>query len=165
MSYKTAKILTAGACALLAATACETKKAPSPAPGAARTSTAPKTPEKPAAPAEPAAPAKPGPVTLAGGLVVEDLVIGTGAECKPGATVNMKYKGTLKSNGTEFQSGTIEYSLADLIQGWQMGVPGMKVGGKRKLTVPSALAYGAAGRPGIPPNADLVFEIELLGVK
>lgn len=102
--------------------------------------------------------------------MIEDLVVGTGAECKPGATVKVHYRGSLL-DGTEFDSSykrgqPIEFALEDLIVGWQEGIPGMRVGGKRKLTVPWAKAYGAQGKPPrIPPKSDLVFEIELLGTK
>ncbi len=102
-------------------------------------------------------------------LVVEDITEGQGPECAPGATVNVHYKGALM-DGTVFDSSydrgqPIDFPLANLIPGWQKGIPGMKVGGKRKLTIPYALGYGDRGSPPvIPPRADLVFEIELLGV-
>jgi FKBP-type peptidyl-prolyl cis-trans isomerase len=87
--------------------------------------------------------------------------------------VKVHYRGTLKpeQGGTEFDSSykrnePISFRLADLIQGWQIGIPGMKVGGKRKLTIPWKMAYGERGSPpAIPAKADLIFEIELLGVK
>lgn len=105
------------------------------------------------------------PITTPSGLKIEDLVVGTGTECMKGATVKVRYRGTL-INGQEFDSGEIEYPLARLVQGWQEGVPGMKVGGKRKLYVPYKLGYGEQGfPPEIPPKADLIFEIELLEVK
>lgn len=100
----------------------------------------------------------------------EDLVIGTGAECVPGATVKVHYRGTLM-NGKEFDSSykrgkPAEFPLENLIVGWQEGIPGMKVGGKRKLTVPWQKAYGEHGHPpAIPAKADLIFEIELLGTR
>jgi FKBP-type peptidyl-prolyl cis-trans isomerase len=99
-------------------------------------------------------------------LIVEDITEGQGAECPQGATVNVHYKGTLM-DGTVFDSSydrgqPIDFPLANLIPGWQQGIPGMKVGGKRKLTIPYNLAYGERV---IPPRADLVFEIELLGVR
>jgi FKBP-type peptidyl-prolyl cis-trans isomerase FkpA len=103
-------------------------------------------------------------------LKIEDLTVGSGAECKPSARVKVHYRGTLM-DGTEFDSSykrgqPIEFPLDNLIQGWQEGIPGMKVGGKRRLTVPYALGYGVRGSPpSIPPKADLIFEIELLGVR
>lgn len=103
-------------------------------------------------------------------LIIEDITTGDGQECPRGATVEVHYKGTLM-DGTKFDSSydrdeSIVFPLDNLIQGWQEGIPGMKVGGKRKLTVPYTKAYGERGIPGaIPPKADLVFEIELLGVK
>lgn len=102
-------------------------------------------------------------------LQIEDTVVGEGAECPANATVEVHYRGTLM-DGTEFDSSykrgqSIEFPLQNLIQGWQEGIPGMKVGGKRKLTIPYKLAYGERGSPpAIPPRSDLIFEIELLGV-
>jgi acyl carrier protein len=105
-----------------------------------------------------------------GGVEIEEITVGTGAECKPGQTVKVFYSGTLKSNGKPFDSNVggdpIEFPLGSLIRGWQEGIPGMKVGGKRKLTIPYQLGYGERGSPPvIPGRADLVFEIELLGVR
>lgn len=102
-------------------------------------------------------------------LIIEDIEVGSGDECPSGATVEVHYKGTLM-DGTVFDSSydrgeSINFPLGNLIQGWQEGIPGMKVGGKRKLTIPYAKAYGERGVPGaIPAKSDLVFEIELLGV-
>ena len=105
-------------------------------------------------------------------LKIEDLNVGTGAEAVAGKTVNVHYTGWL-TNGTKFDSSVdrgqpFSFSLGagQVIQGWDKGVAGMKVGGKRKLTIPPELGYGArgAGRV-IPPNATLVFEVELLGVR
>jgi len=106
-----------------------------------------------------------GPITE---LIIEDITVGEGDECQPGATVNVHYKGELM-DGTVFDSShggnPINFPLSNLIQGWQEGIPGMKVGGKRKLTIPYMKAYGERGAGGaIPPKADLVFEIDLLGV-
>ena len=104
------------------------------------------------------------------GLVIEDITVGSGPEAQPGGTVKIHYKGTLP-DGTEFDSSyergqPATFSLTQLIKGWQEGIPGMKVGGKRRLTIPPALGYGARGVPGvIPGNATLQFEIELLGVR
>ncbi|MGD9690024.1 MAG: FKBP-type peptidyl-prolyl cis-trans isomerase [Phycisphaerales bacterium] len=102
------------------------------------------------------------------GLIIEDFVVGTGAEVKAGALVAVHYRGTLRADGSEFDSSykrgePIVFPLAGLIKGWQDGIPGMKVGGKRRLTVPWASAYGENGRPPvIPAKADLVFDIEVL---
>ncbi len=104
-------------------------------------------------------------------LVVEDLVIGEGKVASPGATVRVHYTGTL-TDGTKFDSSVdrgqpFEFKLGagDVIQGWDMGVAMMKVGGKRKLTIPPKFAYGESGAGNlIPPNATLVFEVELLEV-
>ncbi len=107
---------------------------------------------------------------LPGGLVVEDVEVGEGAECPSGATVRVHYKGTL-TDGRQFDSSydrgePIEFPLPNLIQGWQEGIPGMRVGGKRRLEIPYRMGYGERGAPpSIPPRADLVFEIELLAVK
>ena len=103
-------------------------------------------------------------------LVIEDAVVGEGPECPAGAIVRVHYRGTLM-DGTEFDSSykrgePIEFPLGNLIKGWQEGIPGMKVGGKRKLTIPYMKGYGIHGAPpSIPPKADLIFEIELLGVR
>lgn len=109
--------------------------------------------------------------TLEGGLKIEDLKIGTGEEVKSGDMVSMHYKGTLE-DGTEFDSSykrgqpfQTKIGVGQVIQGWDKGVPGMKVEGKRKFIIPPALGYGASGIPGaIPPNATLIFEVELVGI-
>lgn len=106
------------------------------------------------------------------GVQIEILKEGTGAIAKKGDTVSVHYTGTLE-NGTKFDSsvdrGTpFEFSLGagQVIPGWDIGVEGMKIGEKRKLTIPSELAYGSRGAGGvIPPNATLIFEVELLGIK
>ncbi len=102
-------------------------------------------------------------------LQVVDLAVGAGAEVKPGDQVNVHYKGTLAQSGVKFDSSydrgePVTLSLEGVIVGWQEGIPGMKVGGKRRLIIPSALGYGPTGNYGIPPNSDLVFEIELFAV-
>lgn len=105
---------------------------------------------------------------LDGGLIVEDLKIGEGSEVKPGGFVVAHYHGTLKTDGTVFDSSfergePIGFPLNGVIQGWQKGVPGMKVGGVRRLIVPAAMAYGAdSPSEKIPANSDLVFVIQLV---
>ena len=104
---------------------------------------------------------------LPGGVITEDLALGTGPEVTSSAVVMAHYRGTLKADGTEFDSSFKRgepaiFPLKGLIEGWQDGIPGMKVGGKRRLTIPYTKAYGEAGRGPIPAKADLVFEIEIL---
>lgn len=104
------------------------------------------------------------------GLKIEDLVVGTGAEATAGKTIKVNYKGTLL-DGTKFDSSydrnePFEFTLGagQVIAGWDQGFAGMKVGGKRKLTIPSEMGYGSRPAGTIPPNSTLVFEVELLGV-
>ena len=109
---------------------------------------------------------------MAAKLEIEELVIGTGAEAKKGQTVSVHYTGWL-TDGKKFDSSkdhgrpfAFALGRGQVIQGWDDGVAGMKVGGKRKLTIPPEMGYGREGYPGaIPPNATLVFEVELLGVR
>ncbi len=108
-----------------------------------------------------------GPVTTDSGLQYEEIECGEGEEAGRGDTVNVKYRGTL-DNGNEFDSGTYPFQIGSgmVIPGWEEGIAGMKVGGKRMLTIPPDLAYGPQGRPPlIPPNATLVFDVELLEIQ
>ncbi len=102
-------------------------------------------------------------------LVISDLVVGGGAEATPGATVNVHYVGVDFDNGEQFDSSwdrgePIEFPLRGLIAGWQDGIPGMKVGGRRQLVIPPALAYGETGSHRLAGRT-LVFVIDLLGVR
>ena len=109
--------------------------------------------------------------TLAGGLQSMDIKRGTGKTCPAGATVTVHYTGWLP-DGTKFDSSVdrgepATFPLSGVVKGWGQGIPGMKIGGKRRLVIPPALGYGADGTPGgpIPPNATLIFDIELLGIQ
>ena len=105
-------------------------------------------------------------------LKIDDIKVGEGVEVKSGDTISINYKGTLL-DGTEFDSSykrnkpfETKIGVGQVIQGWDQGILGLKVGGKRKLTIPSSLGYGAKGSgASIPPNAGLVFEVELMGIK
>ena len=129
------------------------------------------TPAAPAAPTAAAPAAQETTVTTASGLKYEDLQVGDGAEAKSGDRVQVHYTGWLE-NGTKFDSSVdrgrpFEFPLGAgrVIRGWDEGVAGMKVGGKRKLVIPAALGYGDRGAGGvIPPGATLIFEVELLKV-
>ncbi len=129
---------------------------------------APKQEEPTAAPATAATPQLGATVTE---LKIEDSKVGTGAEAVVGKSVTVHYTGWL-TNGTKFDSSkdhgqpfTFQLGAGQVIKGWDQGVAGMKVGGVRKLTIPPSLGYGANGAGGvIPPNATLIFEVELLGV-
>jgi peptidylprolyl isomerase len=114
--------------------------------------------------------AAPKPRTTASGLQITDVVVGDGQEAKPGQTVTVNYRGTLRT-GKEFDSsygrGPFSFPLGAgrVIKGWDEGVAGMRVGGKRQLVIPPDLAYGSRGAGSvIPPDATLLFEVELLGV-
>ena len=104
------------------------------------------------------------------GLIIEDLVVGTGEEAKPGDTVEVHYVGVEFSSGSEFDASwnlgeSIEFPLQGLIKGWQDGIPGMKVGGRRQLTIPPEQAYGPAGGGHRLSGQTRVFVIDLLAVK
>ncbi len=111
-------------------------------------------------------------MTTESGLRYEDIVVGTGQSPQQGQDVTVHYTGTLE-NGTKFDSSldrgvpfTFKIGVGRVIQGWDEGVMSMKVGGKRKLVIPPQLGYGARGAGGvIPPNATLVFEVELISVQ
>jgi peptidylprolyl isomerase len=97
-------------------------------------------------------------------------VIGTGDEAKPGETVEVHYVGVEFASGSEFDASwnrgeSTEFPLQGLIQGWQDGIPGMKVGGRRQLTIPPEQAYGAAGGGHRLSGQTLVFVIDLIGVR
>lgn len=104
-------------------------------------------------------------------LQIIDVTEGTGDVVPEGATITAHYTGALCRNGTIFQSShdfgdPISFPLEGVIAGWTKGVPGMKVGGVRRLVIPAAMAYGAhSPSPNIPANSDLVFDIELVAIK
>jgi peptidylprolyl isomerase len=105
-------------------------------------------------------------------LIVKDLIKGTGPAATANSTVDVQYVGVLYKNGKPFDASwtdgsgqPVQLPLTGVIPGWQQGIPGMKVGGRRELIIPSALGYGAKGSPPkIPPNSALVFVIDLHGV-
>jgi peptidylprolyl isomerase len=106
-------------------------------------------------------------------LVVDDLIVGEGPEATPGQQVSVHYVGVAHSNGKEFDSSysrntpfSFGLGAGQVIQGWDKGVAGMRVGGRRQLTIPSNLAYGDRGAGGvIKPGETLVFVVDLLGVR
>lgn len=104
-------------------------------------------------------------------FIIEDVVVGSGAEAVAGKKVTAHYVGTL-TNGTQFDSSvdrgapfSFVLGAGQVIQGWDKGIVGMKVGGKRTLTIPPELAYGENGIGPIPPNSTLIFDVELLAVE
>ena len=106
------------------------------------------------------------PVTV---LATEDLVVGKGEAVVATDNVTVHYTGWLASDGTVFDSSVergqpATFPISGVIQGWQEGIPGMQVGGKRRLVIPADLAYGSQGTGGIPPNSALVFEVEMINI-
>ncbi len=105
-------------------------------------------------------------------LMIEDLIVGTGKEVKSGDVITVHYTGWLE-NGTEFDSSlrpgreplVITLGIGQVIKGWDEGIPGMKVGGKRRLTIPPHLGYGNRAVGSIPANSTLIFDVELLDVE
>ena len=105
-------------------------------------------------------------------LICDDITIGDGAEAVSGKTIVVHYTGWL-TDGSKFDSSkdrndpfSFKLGASQVIRGWDEGFSGMKIGGKRKLTIPAEMGYGARGAGGvIPPNATLVFEVELLAIK
>lgn len=111
------------------------------------------------------------PIDKVAELEIIDIAEGTGATVQPGATITAHYTGALCKNGIIFQSShdfgeAITFGLDQVIKGWGEGVPGMKIGGMRRLIIPSEQAYGSArAAKNIPPNSDLVFDIELIAIR
>ncbi len=111
-------------------------------------------------------------VTTSSGLQYQDITVGKGASPSVGRTVVVHYTGTLE-NGRKFDSSrdrnepfSFQIGVGQVIKGWDEGVMSMKAGGRRKLVIPSALGYGSRGAGGvIPPNATLIFDVELLDVQ
>ncbi len=103
-------------------------------------------------------------------LEIIDVEIGTGEKVQPGARINAHYTGALVKNGIIFQSShdfgkSITFGLNEVIKGWTHGVPGMKVGGTRRLIIPAEMAYGSQSpASNIPANSDLVFDIDLVAI-
>jgi len=109
---------------------------------------------------------------MSGELIIEDLVVGEGAEAVKNSIVSVNYTGLL-TDGTKFDSSLnpgrtpfrFTVGAGQVIRGWDEGVAGMKVGGKRKLTIPPSMGYGSQDMGVIPPNSTLIFEVELLAVE
>jgi peptidylprolyl isomerase len=104
-------------------------------------------------------------------LVVTDTKVGTGPVVKSGDTISINYTGTLK-DGTKFDSSydrgqpfETKIGVGEVIEGWDQGIIGMKVGGKRRLVIPPSLGYGDQAAGSIPPNSTLIFDVELMGIK
>ncbi len=160
-------VLVSGLVAGLAATAFALRQPPAGQPA----EPPPVTLQPPPPPAPAAVPVPDLPIVnkqeLEGGLIIEDMKIGDGYEVKANGAVVAFYQGTLKADGKVFDSAfasgkPVAFPLNGVIEGWQKGVPGMKVGGIRKLTIPAKMGYGERGAGAdIPPNSDLVFVIQL----
>ena len=137
---------------------------------AAESTTAAKTPTSGPLATEPKVTPPTGPAPTK--LETKDLIVGTGPEAKPGQSVTVNYVGVLYTGGKEFDASwkrkepfTFVLGKGQVIAGWDQGVAGMKVGGRRELIIPAPLGYGAKGSPpSIPPNSALVFVVDLLGV-
>ena len=167
-------ILAATALVALGVAGCSsTGSSPKSAPSSS-TATPPPAPPAPAPLPSPIPPVPAGaltPFTTASGLVYQDFVVGTGASPVTGQMVSVHYSGWL-TNGTPFDSSRnrgVPYSFpigtGRVVAGWDEGILSMKVGGQRRLTVPPSLGYGATGRGGvIPPNATMIFDVELMSV-
>jgi FKBP-type peptidyl-prolyl cis-trans isomerase FkpA len=104
-------------------------------------------------------------------LIIEDVLVGTGSAVKSGDSIVIHYAGTL-TDGTLFDNSydrgepfETQIGVGNVIRGWDLGVPGMKVGGRRRLTIPAELGYGEQGTQNIPPGSTLIFELELLEIK
>jgi FKBP-type peptidyl-prolyl cis-trans isomerase len=117
------------------------------------------------------APAGPQEVVMPSGLKYVDLTVGTGTIAEPGMNVSVHYTGWL-TDGTKFDSSldrgqpiTFRLGAGQVVRGWDEGIAGMRVGGKRKLTVPPELGYGPGGRGPIPPNSTMLFDVELISVR
>ncbi len=158
-SWKSLAILALASSTVLSLSACENKTAQAPA----TTNPAAATPSETTANSA---------ARTVSGIQIEDVREGDGAVAKKGNTVSVNYLGTLASNGSKFDSSydrnepfSFKLGSGQVIEGWEKGIEGMKVGGKRILTIPPEKAYGPDGAPPvIPPNATLKFEVELLGV-
>jgi peptidylprolyl isomerase len=105
-------------------------------------------------------------------LVIHDLIVGKGPAAKAGQTLTMQYVGVLFKNGKQFDASwdhgqpfSFTLGQGSVIPGWDQGLVGMHVGGRRQLVIPAALAYGATGRPGIPPNSALIFDADLISAQ
>ncbi|MBE7520384.1 MAG: FKBP-type peptidyl-prolyl cis-trans isomerase [Thermoflexaceae bacterium] len=169
-------LLPAAGLALVAALVAACGDGPEPPPPTSTPATGGSSPTTAVKASPSAAPKEPikltNPTTTASGLKYEDKVVGTGASPQKGQRVSVHYTGRLV-DGTKFDSSldrgqpfSFVIGVGGVIAGWDEGVATMKVGGKRLLYIPAALGYGSRGAGGvIPPNADLVFEVELLGVQ